>query len=412
MFSTRSLLVHQGEAAAIKILHVVPSLGASHGGVSVSVRELGQGLARLGVQVHLWTTNRAHNPLVDEPMDEHLRADGVEVRYFETHPSRWFGSRYAYSPALGLALRKSIPQFDLVHIHALWLYPTLIAARICRQTHVPYVLSPCGGLDPYGLRLQKSLKWIYGFFIERRTLAGASLLHFTSPLEQRQARTFGTRTESIVIPRSLSVESMPPTSPGAFRKRHPELNQRRIILFLGRLHPKKRLDLIAEAFKIVASRRDDAHLVIAGPDDGAGAATRKFLGKAQLLDRVTFTGLLSGEGKWEALRESRLLVLPSEEENFGVTALEAMAVGVPVLLSPQVGLSEWVARAQAGAVVQTSPAAWADWIGRLLGDESACQDMGRAGRQLAETEFSTHEVALRMRKIYEGVLSRTCAPSP
>lgn len=388
----------------MRVLHIVPSLGLRHGGVSVSVRELCRGLATIGVGVEVWTTRRAYDPAIDGPADEQLKAAGVTLRYFPVHPWAWLGQRYAYSPALGQALRERIPKVDVVHIHALWLYPTMITARICRRARIPYLISPCGALDPYSVRRHGLVKRLYGLLIERRTLAGAAVWHFTSELEQRQAETFGAARPGVVIPRAVPLEDIPDVPKGEFRRRHPEIGQRHILLFLGRLHPKKRPDLAVAAFIEVARRRQDVHLVMAGPDDGTASSSRDQLRRADLLVRATFTGLLDAAAKWEAIWDSSLLLLPSEEENFGMAALEAMAAGVPALVSPFVGLADVVRRAACGLVVELNPTAWAQAVERLLERPDERRTMGTAGRRIATQEFAGDRVARSMRDVYASVL--------
>lgn len=388
----------------MRVLHVVASLALRHGGVSVSVRELCRGLAAAGVEVQIWTTDRAREPSIDGPADDQLRADGVEVRYAPVHPWRWLGSRYGYSPVLRAALTAAVLRADLVHLHGLWLYPTTIAAALCRRTGVPYVLSPCGALDPYGLARHRLLKWGYRLAVERRTLAGAALLHVTSACEQEHVERLGLDVPSVTIPRALP-DAGPRPPLGAFRRAHPAVGTRRLLLFLGRLHPKKGVGWVVQAFIEAARRHPDLHLVLAGPDDGAGAVARRALAAAGLEDRATFPGFLDGPMKSAALQDSALFLLPSEDENFGVTVVEAMAAGLPVLVSPFVGVGDAAARAGAGAVVAHEPAAWAAAVERLLNDPSAAHAMGAAGRRAA-AEFSVAKVATAMRDAYHSVARR------
>lgn len=366
----------------------------------MSVRELCRGLARLGLDVAVWTTTRGYHPTTDAILDERLKAHGVKIRYFPVHPWGWLGQRYAYSPALRDALKEEMSGFDLIHLHALWQYPARIAAWGCRQSQTPYLLSPCGALDPYSLRIHPVFKRLYGFFVERQIIRHSSVIHFTSPLEQKGAYLFGIRRPCVIIPRSVPLEEVPEIPAGLFRSRYPELANRRLLLFLGRMHPKKRLDIVANAFVSLARRRDDLHLVIAGPDQGAGAVVREILKRSALLNRVTFTGLLTGQEKWMALRDSTFFLLPSEEENFGVAALEAMAVGLPVLLSNQVGLADWVERSRAGMVLPLKTEAWVEAIEQLLSNPAFAQEMGEAAKQLAKREFSSERVANAMHRVY------------
>ncbi len=389
----------------MKVLHVVPSLALRHGGVSLSVRQLCLALAQKGVVVQVCTTRRGYLPSVDEAADRKLISAGVDLHYLPTLPWKWLSDRTAYSPSMKNFLEEAIPRADLVHIHALWLYPTHITAQLCRRAQVPYVISPCGALDPYSLKRKLLLKRIYGLCVEGRHLRGAAAIHFTSDLEKAQAYCFGSRSPRAVISRCLDLSAVPILPPGTFRGRHPEVGSRKILLFLGRLHPKKRLDLATEAFIRLAQRRADVHLVIAGPDDGSKGGARLALQKAHLLDRATFTGLLHGEEKWAVLQDSSLFLLQSEDENFGLAALEAMASGIPVLISPRVGLSDIARQAGSALIVNLHTADWADQMDRVLSDPTLAKKLGESGRRLVEEQFSSERVAVQMKTLYASLLA-------
>lgn len=259
-------------------------------------------------------------------------------------------------------------------------------------------------LDPYGWRQHTLFKRVYGFLIERRTLKSARLIHFTSPLEERRAIRFGVKTCTTVIPCSLNLSGIPCLPLGLFRAKHPEAGEKKILLFLGRLHPKKRLDRVAEVFAILAQKRADVHLVLAGPDEGGVDQVRVVLRRENLLNRVTFTGLVVGQAKWEIYRDSLLFLLPSEDENFALTVLEAMALGVPVLVSRGVGLADWVEREKTGLVLGENHADWVEAVERLLNDPAARHSLGENGRRSARAIFSTDQVAAAMQKTYASLL--------
>lgn len=387
----------------MKILHVVPSLALRHGGVSVSVRELCAGLAQNGVSVTIYTTWRGYNEKTDAPLDQQLRALGVSIEYFPVHRWNWLGQRYSFSPALKKTLENTLPSFDLVHIHSVWLYPTLIASRLCRRFKIPYLLSPCGALDPYGMRQRGLLKKLYGFFIERFSLIHAGRIHFTSPLEASRAFRFGTKTPHAVIPCSIGYETIPKTTPGDFRKNHPEIGNRSILLFLGRMHLKKRPDLLAYMLEKIPCK-ENLHLVFVGPDEGAAKSVKTALKRTGLLDHATFVPTLSGGEKWACYRDSHLFLLPSRDENFGITVLEAMAAGLPVMISPEVGIAAWVARNRCGKVEPVNSKQWADALISMLENPSELNSMGKAGQQLAKTVFSTTEVSKQIRDLYQDIL--------
>ncbi len=369
------------------------------------MRELCSGLSLSGVTAAVATTLRGYDPSVDEAADAALKNTGVEIFYFPTVASEWLGERYALSPALGKFLAESVGRYDLVHLHALWQYPILAASRTCQSQRIPYVLSPCGLLDDYSLRQRAVFKKTYGFLVERPTLAKVSCIHFTSEMEKRQAFLFGTNPPSAVIPLSIRTEEIPNVSKGSFRASFPEIGNRFILLFLGRLHPKKRLDIVVDAFASLASRVKNIHLVIAGPDDGAAEKARISLEKSGLLEKSTFTGPLSGAAKWAAFQDTDLFLLPSEDENFGIAALEAMACGVPVLISDRVGLANAVLEGEAGLVLPRDWRVWSDALERLLGNPALRQRMGEMGRRLVSDRFTTERMAEAMKKLYAQILA-------
>ena len=369
------------------------------------MRELCSGLSRAGVATAVATTLRGHNPSVDAKADSILENAGVKISYFPTVASKWLGERYAFSPVLGRFLNETVDRYDLVHIHALWQYPTFVASRACQRLKIPYLISPCGLLDEYSLRRSAVFKKIYGVLVERSALAKASCIHFTSDMEKQQAFLFWTNPPTAVIPRSIRLEDISGTSKGQFRASFPETGNRSILLFLGRLHPKKRLDIVVDAFTFLASRMDNIHLVIAGPDDGTAEEARHSLQKSGLLEKATFTGSLSGTAKWSAFQDADLFLLPSEDENFGMAALEAMAVGVPVLVSDKVGLASVVSERESGLVLQKDWRLWSNALEQLLGNTALRQKMGERGRRLVSDQFTTERVATAMKNLYSQVLT-------
>lgn len=390
----------------MKILHVVPSLGLQYGGVSTSVRDLCRGLAQLGLEITIWTTWRGYHPATDRPADSALTTSGVQIRYFDTHRWKILAERYAYSPALHRALCKELRFFDLVHIHSLWLHPTFAAAQACRRQCIPYLISPCGALDFSGLRQRRILKQLYMNIFERSTLAGAAAIHFTSVIEKERSFLFGTTPPCILLPRAMDLKQTRLPPQGTFRSQYPQLGQHPILLFLGRLYPAKRLDIVVEAFIRVSKVHADVRLAVVGPEEGAGAAAQRKLREAGLLDRAVFTGLLANQEKWAALRDSTLFLLPSEHENFGVAILEALAVRIPVLLSKKTGLSEAVEQAGAGVVLDQDPAQWARCISSLLEDPLLRERMGQRGRHLVETVYALQNVSQKMLEAYQSLLNR------
>jgi glycosyltransferase involved in cell wall biosynthesis len=405
----------------MRILHVIGTMTPEHGGPDVAVFELARELAAAGESVSIWTTNLATRgdfrfPLgrqtLDVPTGRTLVREGVEIRYFPgTWPSRWRASW-----PMARALQRGVTEFDLVHIHTLYSFPTLAASRACLRAGVPYLLRPHGMLDPYLRRRRRWRKLVYESLIERRTLEGAAAIHFTTREEMRLTAPLGLRAPGIVVPLGVRPEEyarLP--EPGAFRAAHPEIGDRRIVLYLGRLNFKKGLDLLARAFGNLLRRRDDLHLVLAGPDqEGFGRRVRRWLDEAGALGHATFSGMLRGEAKLAALAAADVWALPSYTENFGLAVVEAIAAGVPVVISDQVNIWPEIAAARAGVVVRCDAGELAAALERVLDNPEEARGMAGRGRELVQRRFAWPRVAAEMLAVYRSILGgaacRSAAP--
>ncbi len=232
-------------------------------------------------------------------------------------------------------LRSHVGEFDLVHTHAIYLWPLWAAARSAHAAGVPYVVSPRGMLEK-GLIEQKSALWKAGLiaFIERRTFERAAAIHVTSAPRGRGSRHIRIHLRCVrEIPNGADLEPATGTVPDAISQ---IVNGPPYVLFLGRINWKKGLDRLLAAF----ARVEDARLVIAGNDeDSTGRLSKRGPQQLGLADRITFTGPVHGAGKAALLTGAQLLVLPSYSENFGNVVLEAMAAGRPVVVTPEVGLA-------------------------------------------------------------------------
>jgi glycosyltransferase involved in cell wall biosynthesis len=193
--------------------------------------------------------------------------------------------------------------------------------------------------------------------------------------------------------------------PYVFFARYPETRGRRIVLFLSRLHVKKGLEFLVPAFARVAASRPDLHLVVAGPDEGMGATLRGWIRDAGLETRASIVGMLTGADKLAAFAAATVFVLPSHTENFGVAVLEAMAAGLPVLISDQVNIWREISDAGAGIIVRTETGPVEAGLARLLDHPEIANRMGQAGRRLAEERFAWPRVAAALEALYAEVAS-------
>lgn len=379
----------------MKILQVIPTYAPAwcYGGPIRAVHEMSTALARRGHEVHVYTTdgNGAERLPIESGVP--VVRDGVTVRYFAARGPR----RLHFAPAMGRALARSVGEFDVVHLHSVFLWPTAAAARAATRAGVPYVVSPRGMLVKELVHQRSRLAkeaWIR--MVEGPTLARAAAVHVTSELEQRELLRFGLRLprieripNGVTLPRPLALAS-PSASTDSARLRD--------VLFLGRLHPKKRVDLLLRALALVPG----ATATLVGPDDGARdglVALRDALG---LGTRVEICGPAYDDEKSELMRGHRLLAITSIQENFGNVVLEAMAHGLPVVSTDQVGAAELVLRHDAGRVCGGHEQSVADALRALLSDLPALREMsGRA--RVASRAYSWDRVAGSFEGCYERV---------
>jgi glycosyltransferase involved in cell wall biosynthesis len=264
---------------------------------------------------------------------------------------------YGYAPELLPWLHASVRNYDAVIVHGLWQYHGLATRRALWGGKVPYFVYPHGMLDPWfkrRYRLKHLKKRLYWLGAEHRVLRDAAGVFFTTAEESRLAA--GTFEPFDV--RALDMGyglALDPVAEGAraedFLRHFPTLRGRRLLLFLARVHPKKGLDLLIEAFAQVAAEHPDLHLVVAGPDEsGLRPQLDHQAARLQVADRITWTGMLKGSAKWGALKAAEVFALPSHQENFGIAVAEALAVGLPVLVSDKVNIWREVQGAGAGLV--------------------------------------------------------------
>ena len=380
----------------MRVLHVTsyfaPAFG--YGGPPRSILGLCRGLQRVGVHVEVFTTT-AHGPAeLPASPPEGDRYEGVPVRYFPlAFPRRLFGAR-----GLGRALRGSLGGYDVVHIHGLWNLPAWTAGRDARRAGVPYVVSPRGMLDGGSLAYHAGWKRLAYRAVERRNLRGAALLHASSELEARGLERRDLGVPVAVLPNAVERSDREAPSRGAFRSRVGLQPDTPLITFLGRIHPTKRLDLLAAAFMRVRSVRADAALVIAGPDEDG--YRRQVEARFAAAGRaVRWTGQLGEAEKWSLLHDADALVMCSDSESFGMSVVEALAAGVPVVATHTCPWEE-LETTGSGFWVPQNAEAVAAALSSILDDPAAARAMGERGQTLVRAKYSWDSIARAMADQY------------
>ena len=381
----------------MKILHVISTLAPRDGGPSKACVEMARAVARRGHEITIFATDKDGAGRLDVPTDRPVERDGVTLRYFPAAAPRFWGR----SPAMADALEVAIPTVDVVHMHSLYLYHDLMVGRFCRRFGVPYILRPHGSLDPYLWRRHRLRKMVMELAFQNRVTRGAARLHFTTEDERTLAAPYVFGVPGFVVPNGLDLDEFADLPPaGTFRSRHPEIGDRPLALFLGRLNFKKGLDILCDAFAAVARDLPEARLVIAGPDDGMEPAARGWLAERGIADRTIFTGMLTGADKYAVLRDADLFVLPSYTENFGIAVIEALACGVPVAISDHVGVWREVETAGAGWVTPVDAVAFAGAMRAALGDRPTAGARGQRGRELVARDYAWPSIAVELERNY------------
>jgi glycosyltransferase involved in cell wall biosynthesis len=384
----------------MRILHVVPSYipAYRYGGPIYSVHGLCRALAARKHDVHVYTTNVDGDSDSNVPLGSQVDIDSVKVSYF---PSR-YARRLYWSPPMKKALRESVANFDLLHLHSIFLWPTFAAARASEKAKVPYIISPRGMLVKDLIRRKNRLiKTAWLSLFERHNLEHAAAIHVTSQTESVDISKFGFKLPHIfTVPNGFDLPDDGSESPVS--QQICDIIGKSFLLFLGRVNWKKGLDRLIQALPYIK----DIPLIIAGNDEENYTPELKRLAKKHgVSDRVIFTGPVRGDDKAALIQRTSALVLPSYSENFGIVVLEAMAAGCPVVVTPEVGIADTVLEAGSGIVVKGNPDILGNSINNLLSNPELMRQMGENGKRVVEEQFTWKAVALRMECVYKDMLT-------
>ncbi len=375
-------------------LGVVSHLDPKYGGLSTVVPQLASKLAgsgRFHVQLEVFC--------LPEERCKPASLPELAISFWPLSRSRWLLDR-----SMQPLFRRAVAQSDGVHIHGLWEQSTLVAARTARALRKPYILSAHGMLEPWALGSKRWKKELYAALFERRNVEGARCLHALNAGEARSYRAWGSRRPIAIIPNGVDVpaEVGVPGFANIFLDAFPAARSKRLILFLGRLHTKKGVDLLLEAWGTLARQWPETLLVLAGPSEGNTRAVLEARARSLGIERqIVFTGMLGPELKWSALAAASCFVLPSHSEGLSVATLEAMGAGLPVIVTEQCNLPE---AAPAGWQIQPD----VDDLRAALGDFLASSpevnaERGQRGAALVRERYSWPVVARQMAELYTWV---------
>jgi glycosyltransferase involved in cell wall biosynthesis len=372
----------------MRVLHVIPSVSERSGGPATAIIPMCRALMQQGVEVLLITT--------DSDLRDYEKPDGP-VSEYKGVPAMFFpsqlGRSFKYSRPLSSWLSANIQNFGLAHIHAVFNHSSVAAAHLCRRAGVPYIVRPLGTLEPWSVKQKSLRKRLFWEISGKAMLRRAAAVHYTTESERVSTEALFGLNHGRVIALGIETTSSRPGAPLAVDP---------YVLVLSRLHPKKGLDVLIDAFQSLVRKSEFAHwrLVIAG--DGPTDYVSKL--KAKASSQVVFTGWLDGEKKDAALRGASLLALPSHQENFGLCVMEALSHSVPVLVSPNVNLASEITAANAGWISAIDRDALTAKLAEALGDEDERAKRGRAGQALSR-KYSWENAARGLVDLYRDLLS-------
>ncbi len=392
----------------MRVLHVSPYFAPAfvYGGPPRSVLGLCRALQRAGLSIDVLTTTADGAGELPSAVTAAGTFEGVPVRYLpRTVPRRYFRAA-----SLHRVLAEQGRAWDLVHLHGCWNVIVWEAAAWCRRAGIPYVQTPRGMLAPWSFGRSRARKWIAYRAFERPTLVGAARLHATSESERDDLLRLHLDRPIDVVPNGIDPAAAVSTGAiAAFRTRHGLRDDDVVVLYVGRLHPKKGLETLGDAFRQVAATRPRARLLVAGTGDAdyAAALKRRF---ADLVGARTMilAGQLDGLDRDAAYAAADVFALISHSENFGLAVGEAMAAGLPVVVSrdcPWPQIERW----KAGFWVDGTVAATAAALATLMDDGDLRRRAGANGRRETLAAFDWEAIADRMVKCYERAVTSASA---
>jgi glycosyltransferase involved in cell wall biosynthesis len=385
----------------LKVLHIIPSVAARYGGPSYAIYTMCRALQAQGAEVLIATTNADGSGELPVTLREKIVYRDVATIFF----ARQWSEALKYSRPLALWLEQNINNFDLAHIHAVFSHACVAAARACRKNGVPYLIRPLGTLDPWSLKQKRVRKRLFWHLGVKQALAGAAAIHYTSDEEKRLAEAGLGLSGGVVVPNGLDL-SFIDRGVEPFDAPQSEIGPAPYVLALSRIHPKKGFDLLIESFAALKKSElfGSWRLVFAGDGDAGYLDQLKALAhRIGLNGDILFLGWLDGNRKYAALKGASLLAMPSHQENFGISLIEAMACGVPVLVSQHVNLAPEIEQAGAGWVTALQEDQLTSVLAQALADEQELKRRGNKGRELAG-RYGAEVVATKLIGLYQKLV--------
>lgn len=385
----------------MRILHVVPSFAPcfAHGGVVNASYQIAKKQVEDGHDVTVYTTDSCNERLRFED-NYNVDVDGIKVFYFKNLSNNIKNKLTIDTPVSAIShIRRTIADFDIIQIHEHRHSLAIATHRYAKKNRIPYVLQAHGSVLPFFQKekLKDIFDKLWGFDI----LHDASRVFALTEVEKEQYLKMGVAEDRIeIVPLGINLDeytNLPET--GNFKSRHSIDAEDKVILFLGRIHEIKGLDLLVNAFDKI--RNDNVKLAIVGGDSGFKDTLDEMIEERDLQDKVIFPGVLTGREKIEALVDCDVFVMPSRYESFTTSGLEAMACGKPLVLTRNNHIHTWV-KDNVGLVCDFDEDDLSNCIETLLDNGELCREFGETGRKLIEDKYDWDKVSKHIESIYRS----------
>ncbi len=390
----------------MNILHIIETISSRYGGPVSVVKELSNIQNKLGHNVTICTTNCdfPKGKLRDAGID-YLHDTKVKVLYF---PVQFRPLKVSFPMAIFLI--KNIQNFHLVHIHGLYRFPSTFAAKIAHHKKVPYIILPFGSLNKYSFYNSSyniTIKRLYERLFDLPNLKKANAIQYTTEEERFQASGLNFKNYSFIVPNGIDWNKFAVLPQRGFLRSYLGLSKReKIILFVGRITQVKGIDLLIPAFEKIKKYKNNIHLVLIGPEnDDYGKKIFNSILNKNITDSVHHIGHLERNDLIKAYVDADIFVLPSYSESFGMTAVEAMACGIPTIISNQVNIYPEVVNEKAGLVVPCDENALSKAIIDFLENPQKRKTIGKNGREFVYKKYTWDKLAIKLFEEYEKIIN-------
>lgn len=397
------------EGCFMRVLQLIPSVAPIRGGPSQAVLEMTAALTGCGVDVEIATTDDCGPTTLAVTREEIVEHKGCAVRFFPrcSFPVRAL-QEFSFSLPFSRWLWRHVRDYDLVHVHALFSYVPSFGMWVCRKRNVPYICRPSGLLGRWSLAQSRRRKRMFWWLLDRANLNNAAAVEYTSTMEREEAADLEIKAPSFIMPYGIHPPSLRPDSHLEMRRRLGIPAERKVLLFMSRLHPKKGLDLLLRAAGEFRSQLFD--IVIAGSGDASYMEhLQRIVNECGLTGRVHFVGFALGDFKNVLLQGSDIFALPSHAESFAIVVLEALCAGTKVLTTPGVPLASLVNVLDAGVICEPTKGSVVQALGSLLvpKDDVTVRRLPLPKRhELISRLCNWDTIAARLAQSYHSVLSQ------